>query len=456
MLMAGWLAGVLVSAPPLVRRPVQLDTCPSYEEFRQRAYDRLEAKLLYLLRPQARRQADQEKAFCEEVRDSLRILLSQPDFADLARRGGFEDSLDSLPWTDSDHPHPAPARGAAWVALRVLAPDVRRNGTSLEARARVRAWVASGADQPPLVSEGYAEGFHGSGGAAQGIGQRATWILHGLADQGHLRAPVTGYRADSSWRGRRLLVAASGAVRPLERLVWAGNPPAGEGWALVRSQTGDGDSLEAWLVGGELPGRDQPLARRPPGAWWEVRVVLADGPANLEGPGDASVVRPPGLEWGLEGGPRWPLGGAVIHGGVVGRLSGWSSRTGTDSGAFLVGDGWQVGVGPTLEARIQWCRWFARLASQAILWTSSYEHVGSARRLVREGVSLELGAGLLYAWKPGVAFGGGVGREVLGGPGDWQVQSDAWPWHRAGSIAPSLREKAPWRWSLQLCLGPTL
>ena len=161
--------------------PASVQECPSYETFEQRAWARLGAEVLVMLRPRARAEAREEKSFCDEARSALVASLSG-DWSRLTSMGRFDkndlpsDLVQKLSATYKDQPDPAFAATLGRLAgdtLRgLLADKALERSAHLQSDQQQNSAVATKMRTQDVVDEELAL----LRGSAHVLALRATWL----------------------------------------------------------------------------------------------------------------------------------------------------------------------------------------------------------------------------------------------------------------------------------------
>lgn len=286
----------------VVRFPARIGDCPSFEEFRRRGYDRLEAGVIHPLRMLARTQAEAEKSRCEQLRTGLEKALAT-DWSGWGALDGFVD-------LGTDSTALAQALGATRfdvvhaLALEVTGLDVVRNGNRFEHLARFRVVVSSwrgGVRKAPDSSRTIDETR-----SVTGFGELPT-ALEELS-----RAPRDAAESilENPGFGRRahvLSVDSSGPAPTFAFLPGPGRVRPGRRFHVLQADA----SRVSWGIAWDREARRQRL--------WSGRWVGGDlppiGSRLQEIPGDLAWQTslgwvPVGGVFGgeLRGGPRYPVG----------------------------------------------------------------------------------------------------------------------------------------------------
>lgn len=161
--------------------PVSVQECPSYETFEQRAWARLGAEIMVLLRPRARAEAREEKAFCDEARLALIASLSG-DWSKLTSMGRFDrndlppELVQKLSEIYKDQPNPAFSETLERLAgdtLRGLLTDkALERSAHLQSDQQQNSAVATKMRTQDVVDEELAL----LRGSAHVLALRATWL----------------------------------------------------------------------------------------------------------------------------------------------------------------------------------------------------------------------------------------------------------------------------------------
>lgn len=161
--------------------PVSVQECPSYETFEQRAWARLGAEVLVMLRPRARAEAREEKSFCDEARSGLIASLSG-DWSRLTSMGRFDtntlpaDLVQKLSAIYKDQPIPSFAATLGQLAgdtLRgLLADKALERSAHLQSDQQQNSAVATKMRTQDVVDEELAL----LRGSAHVLALRATWL----------------------------------------------------------------------------------------------------------------------------------------------------------------------------------------------------------------------------------------------------------------------------------------
>ncbi|HOX53055.1 MAG TPA: hypothetical protein PKY05_16345, partial [Fibrobacteria bacterium] len=323
-----------------VRSPARVEACPGYEEFRRRAYERLQASVVHPLRMLARTQAEEEKARCEQLRSRLENTFAN-DWSGWGERDGMVEvrrdtqSLDlvsALAEFDAVHE----------LSLEVVGLDVVRNGNRFEHKATFLVVARShrlGDSTRTVERKSSMTGFGDLERASRELAGHPRVMASSILDDRRFLRTARVESLDSS-AGTFRFVKGPGGIIPGRRLGVVDSNGQLQAWAIA---LGPEDRSRRWVarpVVGGLPSEGG---------------ILREIPGDVAWRADLSWLQV-GDAWGgeLGGGPRLPVG-SWVRAGLDGMLRVHDFGSIAPTGLPL---SWGVGLG--VEPVVSFQRTFRR------------------------------------------------------------------------------------------------
>lgn len=423
----------------VVRFPARVGNCPSYEEFRTRAYERLQAGIVHPLRMLARTQAEAEKARCALLRENLEKLLSG-DWS------GWE-SLDGVIVLGQDSAALSEAmRGedldaVVTLSLEVSEVDVRRNGNRFEHSARFHVRLAALREGGAVRTDSLrvqesSESFTDFGDVAQAaakLARRPISLARSYFERPSVHRRARLLAVDSgTWAPTFVFVAGPGRIVPGRRFRVLGPDSLPLAWGIAWDRVAAGGrTWRGRQVGGGIPPIGSHLQEIPGDLGWRAGIALVPV-------GDA-------LGGELRLGPRVPIG-ASLRVGVDLSLRAHEFRS-VSPPDWVLGWGGGVGLEPDVSFQRNVRRWFFEagvrtgLRWDAVALESSTGDRSTGATWARRGELIAaLHAGVMFAVDPGSSVGISTSWDVFQGRGAWDAGQQ-----RVANPSGA----AAWRWEVQ-------